>query len=40
MMKQEDVGVIPVVEYDVPAGNGRTEIQSDNMKVVITHAAN
>jgi CBS domain-containing protein len=25
MMKQEDVGVIPVVEYDVPAGNGRTE---------------
>ena len=25
MMKQEDVGVIPVVEYDTPAGNGRTE---------------
>jgi len=25
MMKQEDVGVIPVVEYDAPAGNGRTE---------------
>jgi CBS domain-containing protein len=25
LMKQEDVGVIPVVEYDVPAGNGRTE---------------
>lgn len=25
MMKQEDVGVIPVVEYDVPAGNGRSE---------------
>jgi len=25
MMKQEDVGVIPVVEYDNPAGNGRTE---------------
>jgi len=25
MMKQEDTGVIPVVEYDVPAGNGRTE---------------
>src|SRR6185295_3193507 len=25
MMKQEDVGVIPVVEYDVPSGNGRTE---------------
>lgn len=25
MMKQEDVGVIPVVEYDNPAGNGRSE---------------
>jgi CBS domain-containing protein len=25
MMKQEDVGVIPVVEYDAPAGNGRNE---------------
>jgi len=25
MMKQEDVGVIPVVEYDVPHGNGRNE---------------
>ncbi|HEX6718180.1 MAG TPA: CBS domain-containing protein [Pyrinomonadaceae bacterium] len=25
MMKQEDVGVIPVVQYDVPAGNGRNE---------------
>ena len=25
MMKQEDVGVIPVVEYDTPAGNGKTE---------------
>ena len=26
MMKQEDVGVIPVVEYDVPAsGNGQTD---------------
>src|SRR4051794_23191354 len=25
MMKQEDVGVIPVVEYDPPAGNGRSE---------------
>ena len=25
MMKQEDVGVIPVVEYDIPAGNGRSE---------------
>lgn len=24
MMKQEDTGVIPVVEYDVPAGNGHT----------------
>ena len=25
MMKQEDTGVIPVVEYDVPSGNGRSE---------------
>jgi len=25
MMKQEDVGVIPVVEYDAPAGNGKSE---------------
>jgi CBS domain-containing protein len=25
MMKQEDTGVIPVVEYDVRAGNGRHE---------------
>ena len=25
MMKQEDTGVIPVVEYDVQSGNGRTE---------------
>jgi len=25
MMKQEDTGVIPVVEYDTQAGNGRTE---------------
>ena len=25
MMKQEDTGVIPVVEYDVTPGNGRTE---------------
>ena len=25
MMKQEDTGVIPVVEYDAPGGNGRTE---------------
>jgi CBS domain-containing protein len=24
-MKQEDTGVIPVVEYDVQGGNGRTE---------------
>ena len=25
MMKQEDTGVIPVVEYDATSGNGRTE---------------
>ena len=25
MMRQEDTGVIPVVEYDVQSGNGRTE---------------
>ncbi len=25
MMKQEDTGVIPVVDYDVQSGNGRTE---------------
>jgi len=25
MMKQEDTGVVPVVEYDVQSGNGRTE---------------
>jgi CBS domain-containing protein len=25
MMKQEDTGVIPVVEYDAPVGNGRGE---------------
>jgi CBS domain-containing protein len=25
MMKQEDTGVIPVVEYDTQGGNGRTE---------------
>jgi len=25
MMKQEDTGVIPVVEYDAQSGNGRTE---------------
>jgi len=30
MMKQEDVGVIPVVQYDVPAGNGRTENSERN----------
>jgi CBS domain-containing protein len=30
MMKQEDTGVIPVVEYDVMAGNGRTaDIRDD-----------
>jgi CBS domain-containing protein len=28
MMKQEDTGVIPVVEYDVMSGNGRT---TDNL---------
>jgi CBS domain-containing protein len=27
MMKQEDTGVIPVVEYDTPAGNGRSETE-------------
>jgi CBS domain-containing protein len=27
MMKQEDTGVIPVVEYDATAGNGRTEAE-------------
>jgi CBS domain-containing protein len=30
MMKQEDVGVIPVVEYDAPAGNGRSEDSGRN----------
>ena len=30
MMKQEDVGVIPVVEYDAPAGNGRSEDSARN----------
>ena len=30
MMKQEDVGVIPVVEYDAPAGNGRSEDSTRN----------
>lgn len=27
MMKQEDTGVIPVVEYDTPSGNGRSETE-------------
>ena len=27
MMKQEDTGVIPVVEYDASAGNGRSEAE-------------
>lgn len=26
MMKQEDTGVIPVVEYDTQSGNGKTEV--------------
>ena len=30
MMKQEDVGVIPVVEYDAPTGNGRSEGSAQN----------
>ncbi len=30
MMKQEDTGVIPVVEYDVMSGNGRTNDGRDN----------
>jgi CBS domain-containing protein len=30
MMKQEDTGVIPVVEYDVMSGNGRTTDNPDN----------
>ena len=29
MMKQEDTGVIPVVEYDVRSGNGRTEAEGE-----------
>lgn len=29
MMKQEDTGVIPVVEYDVMGGNGKTTSDSD-----------
>src|ERR1043165_10243318 len=31
MMKQEDTGVIPVVEYDTP-GNGRTEANANERK--------
>ena len=27
MMKQEDTGVIPVVEYDATSGNGRSEVE-------------
>lgn len=30
MMKQEDTGVIPVVEYDVAPGNGRNEAEAHN----------
>ena len=40
MMKQEDTGVIPVVEYDAPEGNGKTEDAERNMKAAITRAAN
>ncbi len=40
MMKQEDTGVIPVVEYDAQAGNGRSEGPKENMKAAITRAAN
>jgi hypothetical protein len=40
MMKQEDVGVIPVVDYDAPAGNGRTESSERKYDVAITHVAN
>jgi CBS domain-containing protein len=32
MMKQEDTGVIPVVEYDTPQGNGRTEVNPNERK--------
>ena len=28
MMKQEDTGVIPVVEYDSPTGNGKSEAEA------------
>lgn len=31
MMKQEDTGVIPVVDYDVMSGNGRTTDGRDNI---------
>jgi CBS domain-containing protein len=31
MMKQEDTGVIPVVEYDVMSGNGRTTDNRDDL---------
>ena len=30
MMKQEDTGVIPVVEYDAQSGNGKTEVAERN----------
>lgn len=30
MMKQEDTGVIPVVEYDTKSGNGKTHIDERN----------
>src|SRR5678815_1954296 len=32
MMKQEDTGVIPVVEYDTQQGNGRTEVNPNERK--------
>ena len=32
MMKQEDTGVIPVVDYDVMSGNGRTESEREDRK--------
>ena len=32
MMKQEDTGVIPVVEYDMQQGNGRTDINPNERK--------
>ena len=40
MMKQEDTGVIPVVEYDAQSGNGRTKQRKENMKAAITRVAN